>query len=326
MSRYRTDPIFKNFGSREFMFQLSEKINHSLGNKSFVETYWIDGIDYNKLEKFKQNQTVLITNNIIESVDYQQNIHTVNESFYGFMYCPYDIDLPTLPDRDFNCCVNRFDIFRQSWFYHLVRRNWLDRGYISFNCDITHSMPDASYAGLTAKEIFQKGFQEVNQIFSAEHEKIKDQIPFQNFFDNGDLTNIILSSKFSLVLETWFHDNRVITFSEKIMRCLQLPRPWVLFTTRYGVQQLRTWGFDVLDDLVDHSYDTIADPIQRQLSILSVSEKLMNIDIEQSWLRCQQASKHNQNILKNWADNWADNISNDFRLAEEKARALQMLF
>lgn len=321
------DPIFNNFRKESFTryaFQLPKEINESLGNRSFIKFRWADGIEYSELDNFKQNRTLLLTNNIIlDSVEYQNNIHTVNPSYYGSMYYPYNLNTVDSIVKDFNCLSNRFDYFRQSWFYHLVRLNWLDRGHVSFNCDIAHSMPNLTFQGLTAQEVFEKGFQEVNQIFSQEHNKIKHQIPYQNFSDSGDLTNIVLTSKFSIVLETWFHDNRVITFSEKIMRCLQLPRPWVLFTTQHGIQQLRNWGFDVLDDIVDHSYDSIADPIQRQMAILEQAETLLDIDISQVTSQCQRAGAHNQLILKNWHKQYFINMDKDFEIAYQKALALQ---
>lgn len=321
------DSVFdylKKESFQRYIFQLPNEINQSLGNRSFIKSRWADGIAYSELENLKHTKTLLLTNNIIiDDGRYQENIHTVNNTYYGAMYCPYNLDTVESTVKDFNCLSNRFDYFRQSWFYHLVRRNWLSRGHVSFNCDIGHSTPNPTFQGLTAQEVFEKGFQEVNQIFSQEHDKIKHQIPYQNFSDSGDLTNIVLTSKFSIVLETWFHDNRVITFSEKTMRCLQLPRPWVLFTTQHGVQQLRNWGFDVLDDIVNHHYDSIADPIQRQMAILDQAETLLDIDISQVATRCQQASAHNQLILKNWHKQWFINMDKDFEIAYQKALALQ---
>jgi hypothetical protein len=175
---------------------------------------------------------------------------------------------------------------------------------------------------MTPSQIFEYGFQQYHQIFKEEHKQIKDRIPFRTFKESNDLTNLILTSKFSLILETWFHDNRVITFSEKTMRGLQLPRPWVLFSTQYAIKQLRNWGFDVLDDIVDHSYDNIADSVLRQVCILDQMKLLASLDIELIVARCIQASNHNQSILKMWHDVFATNIDKDFELACQKALAL----
>jgi hypothetical protein len=315
------DPIFSAFNKepyRNYIFLKSQKIAPN------IQIRWADGYPYSKLELLKKNKNLLLTNNIVVDADqYQHNIHTVDPSYYGLMHCAYDVDASTPVEKNFNCFSNRFDIFRQSWFYHLIRRDWLNLGYVSFNCETTTArVPNSGYLGLDEREIFEKAFQEHNQIFHQEHVKIKDQIPYRNFLETGDLTNLVLGSKFSIILETWFDDNRIITFSEKTMRCLQLPRPWVLFSVQYGIQQLRQWGFDVLDDVVDHSYDNISGVIERQVAILELSDQLMELDIKKIASRCHEASKHNQSLLKTWNNNWVINMDRDFEIARQKALAL----
>lgn len=325
MDFYRNDPIFKNFeSSLEPLFVRPKLISQSLTNGAKIETAWADGFDIGKIDTLPRNKTVLITNGQFNCpVALEKFVHIVNPSYYGFMHCNYQVDAYTPVVQDFNCFMNRYDINRQSWLYQLVRRNYFDRGHISFNCEINNDrIPDKNFKGLSSQEVFEYGFQHYNQIFGKEHEQLKNQIPLQTFDDTGDLTVPLLTSKFSLVLETWFHDNRLTTFSEKTMRVLQLPRPWVLFSTQHAVQKLRAWGFDVLDDIVDHSYDSIADPIQRQVKILDIMESMMDLDIGSVAKRCIQASNHNQSILKSWHDVWAVNIDNDLEIARQKALAL----
>jgi hypothetical protein len=325
MEVHDKDPIFKNFKSSfNLLFVKPKLIGQSLKNGAKIETAWADGIDVNTIFLLPSSKTILITNNQFDCpVALEPFVHIVNPSYYGLMYCNYQVDAYTPVIRDFNCFMNRYDINRQSWLYHLVRRNYFYRGHISFNCEINNDrIPDKISKGLSPQEVFEYGFQHYNQIFSKEHEKIKNQIPLQTFEDTGNLTNPILTSKFSLVLETWFHDNRVQTFSEKTMRVLQLPRPWVLFSTQHAVKQLRRWGFDVLDDIVDHSYDDVSDPIQRQIKILDIMESMLDLDIESVAKRCIQASNHNQSILKLWHDVWEVNIAIDLEIARQKALAL----
>jgi hypothetical protein len=78
----------------------------------------------------------------------------------------------------------------------------------------------------------------------------------------------------------------------------------------------------VLDDIVDHSYDVIADPIQRQIKMLDIMESMMDLNIPSVTNRCMQASKHNQSILKTWHENWAVNMDRDLEIARQKALAL----
>lgn len=290
-----------------------------------IEHSWTDGFTFDRLQRAVDGNHLIITNCLSKyPAEYDPYIYTVHPSYYGIYYQPYNVDHTTPVYKNYNCFINRFDPFRQSWFYHLVRRDLLGSGYVSFNAEIPDwAAWDSSYRGLTPQEVFEKGFKEHNRIFQTEHDKIKHQIPFQNFDQTNDLTNLIMTSKFSLILETWWHENNVITFSEKTLRCLQLPRPWIVFSTMGAVEQLRKWNFDVLDDVVDHSYDTVEDPIQRQLLLLDLVTVLSNkLDIPKISARCHEASLHNQSIMAKWHSMFFDQIYKDFDLARVKARKL----
>ena len=323
---YYKDPIFSHFNeaTRKPLFHNHVAANRSLSNGAKIEVMWSDGFDYNKLETLKDTKTVLLTNIVIENAEaFAKHLHRTNQSYFGYMHCNYQVDPYTPITHNFNCFMNRYDAIRQSWLYQLIRRKYFDSGHVSFKSEVGPGrVPSNDFDGLTPAQAFEHGFHKFNHIFAQEHKTIKDQIPLCTFEDTGDLTNLVLSSKFSLILETWFHDNRMITFSEKIMRGLQLPRPWLVFSTQYAVKQLREWGFDVLDDIVDHSYDTIADTIQRQVKILDIMQPMMDLNVPLVTDRCVQASNHNQSILKTWHENWAVNMSKDLEIARQKALAL----
>ena len=85
---------------------------------------------------------------------------------------------------------------------------------------------------------------------------------------------------------------------------------------------LNDWGFDVLDDLIDHSYDTLDDSVARQMKILSVARELLDIDISKVYQRCRSASLHNQNILQQWHRGWIDNMIEECKIIDQKAKLL----
>lgn len=267
-----------------------------------LRSYFIDAIPESEIRLVQDQNLIAITNSIVDQCyGNLESILRTNDSFYGVYYNPYPIEYHR-PNKDFNCFINRMDIFRQSWLYQLIRRGLFDRGYISFNMDITR-MPFNQ--GLTQREAFEKQFTQHCSIFSQEHEQVKNLVPYKNFQDNGDLTNVILDSKISLVLETYFHNNQIVTYSEKIFRCLQIARPWILFSHCNAVKHLRQMGFDLLDDIVDHTkYDTIDSPVERQVMILDMLPHLMEIDIDHNWIRLQNAAKHNQKILQHFFETW----------------------
>ena len=108
----------------------------------------------------------------------------------------------------------------------------------------------------------------------------------------------------SLVIETYFNDNRVIALSEKTFRALQMPRPFLLFASKGTIQYLESIGFKIISDLVDHSYDQEENWVVRQTMILDQLEKVLsnpNYAVSQSWIDIAQ---HNQKIMHDWNTNW----------------------
>jgi len=215
-----------------------------------------------------------------------------------------------VPNFKFNCFITRMDPTRQGWLYQLERRKLFDLGLISFNMDISrHTLQNKYPPGTTPHYIFESQFQQFLQIFQKEHAVLKSKVPYRNFSDSLPLSQIIMQTEFSIVLETYFDNNNIIVFSEKIFRCLKLPRPWVLFAMKNAVAYLRDMGFDVLDDLVDHSYDSIDYHIDRQIAILDQIEIMCTKTLSEAQIqRCQQAADHNQQLLFELKSRFHDDV------------------
>jgi hypothetical protein len=109
-----------------------------------------------------------------------------------------------------------------------------------------------------------------------------------------------MASRLTLVVESYVSDS-VIAFSEKIFRALQTPRPWILFCSPGSVDVLRSAGFDVMDDVVDHSYDEIVNVEQRLQAIITELKKLKYFFLP----RYKQAVKTNQAILDTLKHQWS---------------------
>ena len=308
---YRSDPIFKTWNRVEGICHRKIKYAHPR-----LRSYFIDAMSNDDIFDIQKNNYVAITNNILDdSFSNVESILRVKDSFYGVYYNPYPIYYTT-SSKNFNCFINRMDVFRQSWLYQLVRRGLFEQGYISFNMDITR-MPDNKE--LTQIQAFERQFQKYCSIFAQEHSTVKDLVPYKNFNDDGNLTDVILDSKFSIVLETYFDNNHIITYSEKIFRCLQLPRPWVLFSHQHAVAHLRKMGFDLLDDIVDHSqYDIIESEIERQVKLLDIIETLVHSNLDNFQQRLIAAAQHNQLLLKQFSENWESDLNHTIELALKK--------
>jgi hypothetical protein len=77
--------------------------------------------------------------------------------------------------------------------------------------------------------------------------------------------------------------------------------------------KLRELGFDIMDDLVDHSYDRLLETQHKipnfVLSAKNTISKLKTQDWTQTKSRCQAAAFHNQTLLAEFSRIWRENQS-----------------
>lgn len=195
----------------------------------------------------------------------------------------------------FNCFMHRARGDRNTFFYELLRRNLLQQGLVSYNCSRDEYLKQ--YANLDRPD------------YEVEHAQGLAHIPYNNVESNGTLEQCIIDSRVSLVIETYTSDSHIV-FSEKIFRALQLPRPWLLYCSPGAVSCLRDHGLDVLDDMVDHSYDHTVQHGRRQALILDQLATFVDRDYTQSdYARFDQACIHNQQLLRSWQQAWPDRLA-----------------
>lgn len=242
----------------------------------------VDAID------ITQSWTNIVTDNIV------QLAHVPLYPEYWGTYS-YESDyISQKPTKLFNCFMNRICSFRQSWFYQFVRRNLLQNGNVSFLLDSRRSP--------RGKELYELNFQG-NEIFESEHILMRDQVPFINF--TNDIDQVIIDSQFSLVIETYFDSPGTIAFSEKIFRAIQLPRPILLYSMPGSVKVLKDYGFELFDDIVDHSYDRETNDIKRQVMLLDQLCAWQNRSFtEQNLIDFEQRINHNKNLLRDLRSRW----------------------
>jgi hypothetical protein len=183
---------------------------------------------------------------------------------------------------------NRGD--RSSVFYELLKRNILSAGFVSYNC---------------TREQYEQEFVNAElQRYSDQHQIGQELIPYNTVEAHGTLEQCIIDSNVSLILETYVSDNHTV-FSEKLFRCLQLPRPWLLYCSPGSIELLQSYGFDVLSDYTDTAYDKIDDHGARLLNILDQLETFIGREYSAAdYLRFQQATNHNQQLLLNFGQQW----------------------
>jgi hypothetical protein len=88
------------------------------------------------------------------------------------------------------------------------------------------------------------------------------------------------TSAIEVVLETLFDDNRV-HLTEKALRPIACGKPFILLATPGSLEYLRSYGFQTFAGLIDESYDTVQDPVDRLKAVVTVMKTILQMPLDQ---------------------------------------------
>jgi len=286
---------------------------------SLVDDFWDCAADRSQDTPYLfDRDTMVITDNFLNCPSVYR-IYRVPQSFYGiYSYTPDNLNWE--PDRDYTFAINRMDFKRMRVLLQLHQNIGFDLGYVSFNCQIGGKRvapeQDRKQAFIDEAVAHSADNQERNMFLT-----LANQMPIRNHTLEHDVA--YNQSWLSIVVETYSSDN-VISLSEKIFRCLVTPVPWVAYAGRYTIAKLRELGFDVMDDIVDHSYDRLLEAQHKMSNFTGCAQKTISHVKNLPWLqvrsRCQAAAFHNQwwlaELSRVWQENqsaWLQKLSRDIR-------------
>ena len=269
---------------------------------SLVDDIWDCAVDRSQDTPYLFGaDTTVVTDNWINCPTVYR-VARLPDSFYGiYFYQPADQDWQ--PNRDFTFAVNRLDFKRMRVLLNIDQYLGINHGYVNFNCEVRGQPP------ATARQYF------IDQLIHAESNewsqfmKLANLMPIKNYTIDHDQTYV--SSWLNVIVETYSSDN-IVSLSEKIFRCLVTPAPWVAWAGRYCVARLRSLGFDVLDDVVNHDYDRLLEAQHKNTAFASnagaVITNLKKQNFAELKQRCQAAADHNQALL----EQMRSSMANDF--------------
>jgi hypothetical protein len=86
----------------------------------------------------------------------------------------------------------------------------------------------------------------------------------------------------------------------------------IILSVPNTVDHLRSMGFDMFDDVIDHSYDTIIEPLPRMVQALSSNIVLLQDGelAKNSWQKCQHRMKNNVELAKELELGMPDLVTN----------------
>jgi hypothetical protein len=243
--------------------------------------------------------TTVITDNWINTPTVYQ-IARLPNSFYGiYSYVP--ADQTWTPTRDYTFAVNRVDFKRMRILANLYQHLGIDRGHVNFNCVLGRDTdPKKNFLD----QLIHATDQELPMFV-----KLAQSMPMKNHDIDHD--QVYISSWLNIAVETYSSDN-VVSLSEKIFRCLVTPVPWIVYSGRYTIARLRSLGFDVLDDVVDHDYDRLMEVQNKISEFVDTARTTIDALKQHDWStlasRCQVAATHNQQQLAKMKLAWPEDF------------------
>lgn len=239
--------------------------------------------------------TTVITDNWINTPTVYQ-VARLPDSFYGiYSYTP--ADQTWQPVRDYTFSVNRLQFLRMRILAQLHQNLGIDHGHVNFNCD---AGPNVNVKQAFCDQLIYATEQEV-PVFRL----LADMMPLKNY--NFGHEQAYTHSWLNIVVETYSSDN-VIALSEKIFRCLVTPVPWIVYSGRYTIARLRSLDFDVLDDVIDHDYDSRMEANNKMAQFIDCAKVSINTVKQHNWhgiqQRCLAAAQHNQQRLAQMKAEW----------------------
>lgn len=116
-----------------------------------------------------------------------------------------------------------------------------------------------------------------------------------------------------VVLETLFDDARW-HLTEKSLRPIACGKPFILAGTAGCLEYLRSYGFKTFGDVIDESYDTIADPVERLGAIIALMKSISQLPAEKKLDLFEQMHKIAEyNKQRFFSQDFFDTVINEYK-------------
>jgi hypothetical protein len=155
-----------------------------------------------------------------------------------------------------------------------------------------------------------------NQKFQTQRQDL-EQYFFHNTSDSlasaDYCTHDYQTTNLEVVLETLFDDDR-LHLTEKILRPIACGHPFILVATQGSLEYLRSYGFKTFHNIIDETYDTIADPAQRLEAVLIEMKRIATLphDAKQQFYdSLRSIAAYNQQRF--FSTEWHNQLINEFK-------------
>jgi hypothetical protein len=155
-----------------------------------------------------------------------------------------------------------------------------------------------------------------NKEFQTQRQDL-EQYFFHNTSDSSAsadyCTHDYQTTNLEVVLETLFDDDR-LHLTEKTLRPIACGHPFILIATQGSLEYLRGYGFKTFHNIIDETYDTIADPAQRLEAILIEMNRIAKLPHDakqQIYAALRSIAEYNQQRF--FSVEWHNQLISEFK-------------
>jgi len=235
-------------------------------------------------------------------------------------------DIVPATDKNFNSTKTFISLNRHSRSHRMVTLSYLfgqeydQRGYITYlgqeQPDVTHF--DNLLDGIpwkfeerhtSSRDIMITGYKKFynNKSLLVDNYKIYNQANDNVTNFNQSLRSKYQNSFVEIVTESSFSASGYM-LTEKTLNSIYGCNFPIILSGVGAVQHLRELGFDMFDNVVDHNYDTISNPIDRIISAIEDNKKLLvdSLYVKEQWKNNEHKFQNNIKIANKTMYEWYD--------------------
>lgn len=236
-----------------------------------------------------------------------------------FRYAQYD---PKIRDYNLDLIEQDFLVYNRAWAgsreYRLKFVEMLLNSGLNNVCQTSFSDTDS---GIHYTDyVFKNPELAINQ-FDL-HQYLPKNVATSQYSADYESDDYIKSG-IEVVLETLFDDSRN-HLTEKTLRPIACGKPFMLVSSPGSLAYLRSYGFKTFNELIDESYDTISDPIERLTAVISEMKRLSALsanDKKALWQKLHAIANYNKELF--FSEGWHQTIENEY--IENLTNALHQL-
>lgn len=286
--------------------------DHMSGDKKHTDDpLWL--LEYVRYLLFQYPNKKFILSTSLENVEgyfNESNIKIVRHGGDIVNQHPEYKQLKPIFDKNFNSNKTSISLNRNFRFQRLILLSMIMHLGIQDNfqlsCMFKNIIKDidieSNFKKFKYKDILISGISKLNECcFDINHNyniyPVKENDNAQNFCNQ--LTHLYKNSFIEIAVETTFLEDCFL-ITEKTANVFLACNFPIILNSRKSIEFLRYIGFDMFDDIIDHSYDNIEDPVERVYIALKNNQHLLvNAElIKKLWIKNKNRFIKNVSVLQ----------------------------